>query len=336
MENLDILNLIHCFCEGDKEFVSLLSVTKKTNTLKDRFMYDKKDVDDTKVPSDLWYLHCLKRLVRYVSKIEDLYNPPFPIYHIVLKNNFDVQLMRVRLPGTLLSITFPDYFNRLIRTGWIPKTTKKVVFGKLFNSPLTRGDLPEDLEVLIFGESFNKPISELNIPRKIKEIIFGKNFNKALLPGVFPLTLKKLNLGENHNGYVPENVFPMGLEYLKLSKNCNTSFIRKQIPDTVTYLDIGERYNQCFNKRAFPKGLKELTIRSSGSWLLRSLRIKEVLPEGLETLTITNSCAFPVYLNSAFKGKVLFDIPEDYKVIQEEVHEEMVVYNLVTKNPEIK
>lgn len=295
MENLDMLHLIYSFCETHKGFISLLSVTKGLNQLKDRFIYNKEDVDDSEIPLDLWYLSCLKRLVRYVSCVEDLYDPPSPIRHIVLRDGFAKCLMKFPLPKTMESITFPYSFNGFLKSNWIPNTTKKVTFGTTFNKPLGGNDLPNGLEVLIFGDDFNGFLSVYNIPRTLREIKLGKRFNQAIIPGTFPSTLKRLDLGEDFK-YIPIGTLPYGLEYLKLSSKFNRPFSRGLIPDTLTTLDIGASYSHPIGPGCLPSSLKELTIRGYEPELMQSIQLPGVLPESLERLIITNRYVLPLYI----------------------------------------
>jgi len=157
---------------------------------------------------------------------------------------------------------------------------KDIRFSNRFNDVLSPGDLPDDVEKLIFNDNYSQPIGPGVLPSRLKSLQLPLFYDAPIEPGVLPNTLEELDLGNRFNAYLAPGVLPSSLRYLKMPDYYEHPLTPGSIPEGLHTLHLHVFELPGLVSGSFPSSLKVLSV--SGSVRL----IRDVLPDGLETLVI--------------------------------------------------
>lgn len=162
-----------CKYLGDTEKTQFLSVTKHTDTLKDKIFYDDLIIVD-KI-SQLWYFDKFTKII----VIFDIGKIPKNIKELYLGNFLDKHI-NAKIPAIWKNIRSYGVFTKLL-TMDMPYLTH-LYFGTYYNYPIYF--LPQTITHLSFGNQFNEEVE--CIPFTVTHLYFGKNFDKPIrkLPNV--------------------------------------------------------------------------------------------------------------------------------------------------------
>lgn len=269
----DTLIHVHSFLSNDRDLISLLSISREFDRLKNKFLYEKKEYCFEETFVDLWYARniqwiymcesvgCLKQLPLFVTKV----------YFF----GFIPQELRVGdIPDHVTDIQLGGIDGPLL-PGMLPKSTKNVVFDSRFKKPIREGSIPFGTEKVFFSDACVNP-DQGAIPETVNSVVlplrmlYGTDF--------LPNSVKILEVTQKGSALPPEIKIPSSVTHLyirctpfpfPIPKTVTHLYIAKEftgtldtlnIPPTVNHLILSEHYQKYNMKRQIPVTLKSITL----------------------------------------------------------------------------
>jgi hypothetical protein len=233
---------------------------------------------------------------RYDEIIDDMewvgYNN---LYSIILAENFNKGISRVKWPMYLRTLQFGEWFNQDMTGVMFPETLISITMGQQFNQTINYVKFPTKLEVLILcpsrfdqkidivllnltdiilGHQFNKTIQNINLP-KLENLTLGNKFNQSLNGTCLSNTIYKIKFGSEFNQPIISVKWPTSLGIIIFGRNFNQS-IDVEWPIYLHTITFGENFNKC---------IKNVKFQNLGT-----------IHDYSNSITIT-SCSFPPSLH---------------------------------------
>lgn len=293
----ELLHLIWDFSIKTKGFISFLSTTKRMDTFKPKFIYNKSFVlykqEYTKRP--IRYIDCIYFKLE-VKKSIQVHNLPKNIKKLIINNMHDKHLLFIPegithikfltnnatfiknfFPTTLRKLKLPNFYNSPLVKDLLPNGLTHLTFGSQFNQPLLKDHIPETVTYLDLGWNYNLPLLS-SIPNHVKVLKLSKMFDHTLNIGDIPSKVEILKLGRNFDQPITKGILPINLKELYFSNAFNHILPPESLPFGLKCIKFGSYYNKTILPGVIPCTVKKIIFGNDYNQPL----LKGDIPEGVE------------------------------------------------------
>ena len=196
---------------------------------------------------------------KHIECIDDLYNIPNTIKHLIIHNYTDLVFHSKSnnifiIPDTITSIEITTSMS--IHNLKLPKFLLVFKIYMHYSFPLENISFPNTIKYIKIAGEFNHSIDNVKFPDSLKELSIDSGyFNQPIDNVKFPDSLEKLSIGHCFDQPIDNVKFPDSLKELSIIGDFNYSINNVNFPKSLKKLSFGMEYNQTLDKCNFPDDL---------------------------------------------------------------------------------